>query len=153
MLSGFFRKKRRRPGCEASCFASASMPRGSAPIVPCGSAFRISLWQIHGSRRRAGARVSSGIFSFMVWAFFLTRGYRKRCWDFIVSGSCDSWHCPYSTPQLRLPYLPISFANTRLPPSSLCVSFQWDFWFYGLGYISLRTLLEALLRFYRIPVL
>ncbi len=33
-----------------------SMPRGSAPIVPRGSAFRICLWQIHGSRRRAGAR-------------------------------------------------------------------------------------------------
>ena len=32
------------------------MPRGSAPIVPCGSAFRICLRQIHGSRRRAGAR-------------------------------------------------------------------------------------------------
>ena len=34
-----------------------SMPRGSAPIIPCGSAFRICLWQIHGSRRRAGARM------------------------------------------------------------------------------------------------
>ena len=33
-----------------------SMPRGSAPIIPRGSAFRICLWQIHGSRRRAGAR-------------------------------------------------------------------------------------------------
>ena len=33
--------------------------RGSAPIVPRGSAFRICLFhrQIHGSRRRAGARV------------------------------------------------------------------------------------------------
>ena len=36
------------------------MPRGSAPIVPRGSAFRICLWQIHGSRRRAGARVQIG---------------------------------------------------------------------------------------------
>ena len=33
-----------------------SMPRGSAPIVPRGSAFRICLWQIHGSGRRADAR-------------------------------------------------------------------------------------------------
>ena len=34
------------------------MPRGSAPIIPCGSAFRICLFhrQIHGSRRRARAR-------------------------------------------------------------------------------------------------
>ena len=38
-----------------------SMPRGSAPIIPRGSAFRICLWQIHGSRRRAGARVRGGI--------------------------------------------------------------------------------------------
>ena len=36
----------------------SSMPRGSAPIIPCGSAFRICLFhrQIHGSRRRARAR-------------------------------------------------------------------------------------------------
>ena len=34
-------------------FAPISMPRGSAPIIPCGSAFRICLRQIHGSRRRA----------------------------------------------------------------------------------------------------
>ena len=58
----FFRKKRRRPGCEASCFASESMPRGSAPIIPRGSAFRICKRQIHGSRRRAGARVRGGIY-------------------------------------------------------------------------------------------
>ena len=102
--------------------------RCSAPIVPRGSAFRICLshWQIHGSRRRAGARVSSWIFSFMVWGFFLTRGYRKRCWDFIVSGSCDSGLCPYYTPRLRLPYLPL--ANTRLPPSRWGASTWWDFW-------------------------
>ena len=43
------------------CIGALSMPRGSAPIVPCGSAFRICLWQIHGSRRRAGARVRGGI--------------------------------------------------------------------------------------------
>ena len=93
------------------------MPRGSAPIIPRGFAFRICLFhrQIHGSRRRAGARVSSEIFSYMAWGFFLTRGYRKRCWDFIVSGSCDSGLCPYSTPRLCLPYLPL--ANTRLSPS------------------------------------
>ena len=37
------------------------MPRGSAPIIPRGgSAFRICLRQIHGSRRRAGARVRGG---------------------------------------------------------------------------------------------
>ena len=129
MLSGFFRKKRRRPGCEASCFASESMPRGSAPIVPCGSAFRICLWQIHGSRRRAGARVSSWIFSFMVWAFFLTRGYRKRCWDFIVSGSCDSWHCPYSTLRLRLPYLPLCYPT-----------FPIILWFWAYLYLFLVCL-------------
>ena len=50
------------------------MPRGSAPIIPRGSAFRICLFhrQIHGSRRRAGARVRGGIF----------RGYdaRPQCW-------------------------------------------------------------------------
>ena len=36
----------------------SSMPRGSAPIIPRGSAFRICLFhrQIHGSRRRARAR-------------------------------------------------------------------------------------------------
>ena len=39
-----------------------SMPRGSAPIIPRGSAFRICLWQIHGSRRLARARVSGVIF-------------------------------------------------------------------------------------------
>ena len=39
------------------------MPRGSAPIIPCGSAFRICLRQIHGSRRRAGARVRGVILS------------------------------------------------------------------------------------------
>ena len=35
------------------------MPRGSAPIIPRGSAFRICLFhrQIHGSRRRARARL------------------------------------------------------------------------------------------------
>ena len=38
------------------CIGALSMPRGSAPIIPRGSAFRICLWQIHGSRRRAGAR-------------------------------------------------------------------------------------------------
>ena len=45
-----------------------SMPRGSAPIVPRGSAFRICLFhrQIHGSRRRAGARVRGGIFGVMM---------------------------------------------------------------------------------------
>ena len=37
-------------------FAPLSMPRGSPPIIPRGSAFRICLRQIHGSRRRAGAR-------------------------------------------------------------------------------------------------
>ena len=37
------------------------MPRGSAPIIPRGgSAFRICLRQIHGSRRRARARVRGG---------------------------------------------------------------------------------------------
>ena len=41
-------------------FAPLSMPRGSAPIIPCGSAFRICRWQIHGSRRRARARVRGG---------------------------------------------------------------------------------------------
>ena len=41
-------------------FAPLSMPRGSAPIIPCGSAFRICLRQIHGSRRRARARVRGG---------------------------------------------------------------------------------------------
>ena len=40
-------------------FAPLSMPRGSPPIIPRGSAFRICLRQIHGSRRRAGARVAA----------------------------------------------------------------------------------------------
>ena len=40
----------------AACSGVSFMPRGSAPIIPRGSAFRICLWQIHGSRRRAGAR-------------------------------------------------------------------------------------------------
>ena len=44
-------------------FAPLSMPRGSAPIIPRGSAFRICLRQIHGSRRRAGARVRGVILS------------------------------------------------------------------------------------------
>ena len=43
----------RGTGCGAP---HTSMPRGSAPIIPRGSAFRICLWQIHGSRRRADAR-------------------------------------------------------------------------------------------------
>ena len=30
-------------------FAPLSMPRGSAPIIPRGSAFRICRWQIHGN--------------------------------------------------------------------------------------------------------
>ena len=50
------------------------MPMGSAPIVPRGFALRICLFhrQIHGSRRRAGARVRGGIFG----------GYdaRPQCW-------------------------------------------------------------------------
>ena len=44
-------------------FAPLSMPRGSPPIIPRGSAFRICLRQIHGSRRRAGARVRGVILS------------------------------------------------------------------------------------------
>ena len=50
------------------------MPRGSAPIIPRGSAFRICLFhrQIHGSRRRAGARVRGGIF-FADFLIFLLR--------------------------------------------------------------------------------
>ena len=55
------------------------MPRGSAPIIPRGSAFRICLWQIHGSRRRAGARVRGGIFGIYGLEFFLIRDSRKRC--------------------------------------------------------------------------
>ena len=44
------------------------MPRGSAPIIPRGFAFRICLFhrQIHGSRRRAGARVRGGILGVMM---------------------------------------------------------------------------------------
>ena len=30
-------------------FSPLLMPRGSAPIIPCGSAFRICRWQIHGN--------------------------------------------------------------------------------------------------------
>ena len=48
------------------------MPKGSAPIIPRGSAFRICLFhtQIHGSRRRAGARVRGGIFGwYWSWDF------------------------------------------------------------------------------------
>ena len=47
---------------QVSASPTLSMPRGSAPIIPCGSAFRIWLLhsQIHGSRRRAGARVRGG---------------------------------------------------------------------------------------------
>ena len=50
------------------------MPRGSAPIIPRGSAFRICLFhrQIHGSRRRARARVRGGIF-FAGFLIFLLR--------------------------------------------------------------------------------
>ena len=45
--------------CTRSRGRTQFMPRGSAPIVPCGSAFRICLFhrQIHGSRRRARARI------------------------------------------------------------------------------------------------
>ena len=39
------------------------------------------------------------------------RDYWKRSRIFIVSVSCDSGLCPYSTLRLRLPYLPL--ANTE----------------------------------------
>ena len=65
-----------------------SMPRGSAPIIPRGSAFRICLWQIHGSRRRAGARVRGGIFGWLWSGFILMRDDGSRCWDLIVFGAC-----------------------------------------------------------------
>ena len=69
-----------------------SMPRGSAPIIPCGSAFRICLWQIHGSRRRAGARVRGGIFGSYGLGFFLIRDSGKRCASLSCLGlvSCGS---------------------------------------------------------------
>ncbi len=34
---------------ETGQICPASMPRGSAPIIPRGSAFRICRWQIHGN--------------------------------------------------------------------------------------------------------
>ena len=52
------------------------MPRGSDPIIPRGSAFRICLWQIHGSRRRAGARVR-GRFLGDCLGIFLKKRRRK----------------------------------------------------------------------------
>ena len=63
------------------------MPRGSAPIIPRGSAFRICLWQIHGSRRRAGARVRGGILGGYGLGIYLTKDYVKRCGDLILFGS------------------------------------------------------------------
>ena len=36
-------------GDGANSLPLTSMPRGSAPIIPCGSAFRICRWQIHGN--------------------------------------------------------------------------------------------------------
>ena len=64
------------------------MPRGSAPIIPRGSAFRICLFhrQIHGSRRRAGARVRGWIFGWLWSGDYLDEIRRKRCGDHFVFG-------------------------------------------------------------------
>ena len=55
-----------------------SMPRGSDPIIPRGSAFRICLWQIHGSRRRAGARVRGGFLGDCLGIFFERDDCKRR---------------------------------------------------------------------------
>ena len=68
------------------------MPRGSAPIIPRGSAFRICLWQIRKAPAVALEReYVVGFFGgymvvIMAWAIFLTRDDGKRCGDNFVFG-------------------------------------------------------------------
>ena len=81
--------------CTRSRGRTRFMPRGSAPIIPCGSAFRICLFhrQIHGSRRRAGARVRGGIFG-LLWSWdFLDERRRVVLLGLHRIRGLSLWHC------------------------------------------------------------
>ena len=89
------------------------MPRGSAPIVPRGSAFRICQRQIHVSRRRAGARISGGI----PGGFYV---YFQVYFQFLVTVAFSRYYiCLGAPPRARrvLPLCEYPLTILTLPPN------------------------------------